>query len=89
MKRAAFTLAIIALFVLHQDVWFWRTAQPLVLGFLPVGLFYHACFTVAASLLLAMLVKYAWPAHLEEEIDHSFSSQSASGNQMFEEDGAS
>jgi hypothetical protein len=44
---------------------------------------------VAASLLLAMLVKYAWPAHLEEEIDHSFSSQSASGNQMFEEDGAS
>jgi hypothetical protein len=34
-------------------------------------------------------VKYAWPAHLEEEIDHSFSSQSARGNQMFEEDGAS
>jgi hypothetical protein len=45
--------------------------------------------TVAASLLLAMLVKYAWPAHLEEEIDHSFSPQSARGNQMFEEDGAS
>lgn len=89
MKRVAFTLALIALFILHQDVWFWRTARPLALGFLPIGLFYHACFTVAVSLVLAMLVKYAWPAHLEEEIDQNSSPQGARANHMREEDGAS
>ena len=34
--------AIAALYLLHQDVWFWRTARPLVFGFLPIGLAYHA-----------------------------------------------
>ena len=34
--------AIAALYALHQDIWFWRTAHPLVFGFLPVGLAYHA-----------------------------------------------
>ena len=53
------------LYVVHQDFWFWRTARPLVFGFLPVGLFYHAAFTVACSIVLWLLVKYAWPAHLE------------------------
>ena len=57
-------LAII-LYVLHQDVWFWRTARPLVFGFLPVGLFYHAAFTVACAGLMWLLVRIAWPGHLE------------------------
>ena len=51
--------------MLHQDIWFWRTARPLVFGFMPVGLFYHAAFSVAAALLMALLVQFAWPAHLE------------------------
>ena len=58
-------LAAAALYLLHQDFWFWRTAQPLVFGFVPVGLFYHACYTVAAALFMWLLVRYAWPAHLE------------------------
>jgi hypothetical protein len=66
MKNGLLALAVIALYALHQDVWFWRTARPLVFGFLPVGLFYHACFCVAASLLMWLLVSLAWPAHLEE-----------------------
>ena len=61
---------IIALFVvLHQDVWFWRTARPFVFGFLPVGLFYHAAFTAACSLLMLYLVRRLWPAHLERAGD--------------------
>jgi len=68
-KRALLVLAVVALYVLHQDVWFWRSARPLVFGFLPIGLFYHACFSVAASLLLWLLVTYAWPAHLEDEAE--------------------
>ncbi len=61
------TLAVVAVYALHQDVWFWRTARPLVFGFLPIGLFYHACFSVAAALLLATLVRFAWPAHLDPD----------------------
>ena len=66
-RHALLALATAVLYVLHQDIWFWRTARPLVLGFLPIGLFYHACFSVAASLLLAALVRWAWPGHLDED----------------------
>jgi hypothetical protein len=67
MRRALLVVAVVALYLLHQDLWLWRTARPLVFGFVPVGLFYHACFSVAASLLMWLLVHEAWPAHLEEE----------------------
>jgi hypothetical protein len=70
MKRALLTISVVVLYVLHQDFWFWRTAKPFVFGFIPIGLFYHACFAVAASLLMWMLVKFAWPSHLEEEFEH-------------------
>ena len=66
MKNGLLALAVAALYVLHQDVWLWRSARPLVFGFLPVGLFYHACFCVASSLLMWLLVSQAWPTHLEE-----------------------
>ncbi len=58
--------AVALLYVLHQDVWFWDDARPLVFGFLPIGLFYHAAFTVATAGVLWLLVKVAWPSHLEE-----------------------
>ena len=57
---------VAALYALHQDVWFWREARPLVFGFLPIGLFYHAAYTVATSLMLWILVRSHWPAHLED-----------------------
>ena len=66
MKRWFLVVLVIVLYALHQDVWFWRTAQPIVWGFLPVGLFYHVCFTLAVSGLMWLLVKFAWPAQLEE-----------------------
>lgn len=69
MKRALLVLAVAALYALHQDLWLWRTARPLVFGFVPAGLFYHACFSVAASLVMWLLVTYAWPAHLEKEAE--------------------
>ena len=52
--------------MLHQDVWLWRSARPLVFGFLPAGLAYHAGYTIAISLLMLILVKYRWPSHLED-----------------------
>lgn len=69
MKRFLLVTAVVVLYLLHQDFWFWRTARPLIFGFIPVGLFYHACFSIAASLLMWLLVVYAWPSHLEKEIE--------------------
>ena len=67
MKQIPLTIAALALYLLHQDVWFWRNTQPLILGLLPIGLFYHVCYTLAVIVLMALLVKYAWPSHLEGE----------------------
>ena len=58
--------AVVLLYVLHQDFWFWHQARPLVFGCLPIGLFYHAAHTVASAGALWLLVKYAWPSHLED-----------------------
>jgi len=65
-KRAGAAAIVAVLYVLHQDIWFWRTARPLVFGFLPIGLFYHAAFTVVTSLALWLLVRLLWPSHLDE-----------------------
>ncbi len=69
MKPTLLAAAVAALYLLHQDFWFWRTATPLVFGFLPIGLFYHACYSVAAAALVWLLAKYAWPSHLEKDSD--------------------
>jgi hypothetical protein len=61
------TAVIVGLYLLHQDVWFWRVARPLVFGFLPIGLAYHAAFCLASALLMWALTRLAWPAHLEED----------------------
>ena len=69
MKTTLLVLATLVVYVLHQDVWFWTSARPLVFGFLPIGLFYHACFALVCSLLMWLLVRYAWPEHLEREAE--------------------
>jgi len=66
--RTLLWLGFVALFLLHQDVWFWHD-PTLVFGFLPVGLAYHAGFSVAASLLWLAMVKLAWPSELEAWAD--------------------
>jgi len=59
--------ALVALLiVLHQDFWFWRDGT-LVFGFIPVGLFYHACLSIAASLTWLLATLFAWPAEIEEK----------------------
>lgn len=56
---------VIALAVLHQDVWFWADTT-LVFGVIPIGLFYHMLFSLAAGLVWGLAVKFAWPFHIEE-----------------------
>ena len=69
MKRALLTLAVILLYVLHQDFWFWRAVHPMAFGFLPAGLWYHGCFTLATSLLMWLLVRHAWPTQIERDAE--------------------
>jgi hypothetical protein len=69
MKTWLLTLAVVIVYALHQDVWFWREARPLVFGFVPIGLFYHAAYSGLAALLLWLLVAHAWPSRLEREAE--------------------
>ena len=69
MKNFLLGLGVVALYALHQDIWFWDVAQPLVFGFLPVGLFYHAVYSVAIALFMILLVRVAWPVELEREVE--------------------
>lgn len=81
---------IVVLYALHQDFWFWRTARPLLFGFLPVGIWYHLCFTLAVSFVMWLLIQQAWPAHLEKEFDGENKTNAAqpSGISLNEEDEA-
>jgi hypothetical protein len=65
MSRIIWILVLL-LIILHQDNWFW-TDPRLVLGFMPVGLFYHACLSVAAAFVWWLTVRYAWPTDLDQE----------------------
>lgn len=58
-------LLILVYYALHQDFWNWTTARPLVFGFLPIGLLYHALYAAGAAALMALLVRVAWPERLE------------------------
>lgn len=65
--RGAYIVAalVLLLLILHQDNWFWDD-DTLVFGFLPIGLFWHACISVGASVTWAIATKIAWPIEDEE-----------------------
>lgn len=63
-KRTVYAL-IILLGLLHQDFWFWDD-PTLVFGFIPIGLAYHALYSLAAGLAWYLAFTYAWPTEVEE-----------------------
>lgn len=65
MQKVVWGLVLLLLIV-HQDLWFWEDGT-LVFGFMPVGLFFHACISVAASVTWFLATKYCWP----EDADHA------------------
>ncbi len=66
MRKLIYAL-IVLLAVLHQDFWWWNTADPLVCGFVPIGLAYHALVSVLAAVLWALAVKYCWPMGVDDD----------------------
>jgi uncharacterized oligopeptide transporter (OPT) family protein len=73
MKTRAILLSLLAavVYLLHQDCWNWKEYQPLIFGFLPVGLAYHAAYSIVAAIMMAAFVKWAWPKHLEDLQPHN------------------
>ncbi|PWU12715.1 MAG: hypothetical protein C5B50_20840 [Verrucomicrobia bacterium] len=69
MKATFLTLLISAVYLVHQDCWNWKISDPLIFGFLPIGLAYHAGYSILCAILMAILVKFAWPSHLERAQD--------------------
>ena len=65
MKRWIIIIGFIVMAVMHQDTWNWDNSN-LVFGFIPVGLAYHAGYSIVAALFWALVVFFAWPTHLEE-----------------------
>ena len=51
---------VLLLLILHQDNWFWDDGR-LVFGFMPIGLFYHACISLGASATWFLATRIAWP----------------------------
>ena len=54
MKTAALALFALVVFALHQDFWNWKAHEPLVFGFLPIGLAYHAGFSILCAVMMAV-----------------------------------
>ncbi len=64
-KNLLLLLLVCGVYLLHQDFWNWKKALPLTFGFLPIGLAYQAGYSFLAAVTMAILVKFAWPSHLE------------------------
>jgi hypothetical protein len=67
MATALLTFGFVLVVLLRHDFWNWSTARPLLLGVLPVGLWWQALVSIAASALMWACVTFAWPEHLEEQ----------------------
>jgi len=60
MNRKIVYIAAVLLAILHQDFWLWDSTT-LLFGFLPVGLAYHAVYSLLAALLWYGALHFAWP----------------------------
>ena len=62
-------LAVVAVvvIVLRHDYWNWDTPYPLLFGILPVGLWWQGLVSLLAAGMMWLMVRFAWPAELEDE----------------------
>lgn len=56
-------VALVVLYALHNDWWLWDDGR-LAMG-LPIGIAYHIGYMVASAALMFLLVRFAWPTHLQ------------------------
>ena len=65
MRKTIVWSLFVILFFLHQDFWWWEDSS-LVFGFMPIGLAYHAAFSIACAFLGWLAIRFAWPHDLEK-----------------------
>ena len=65
--RGLLYAALGVLYLLHNDLWLWHDGS-LVLG-LPAGLTYHVLYCLATAVLMALLVRWAWPSDLAAQAE--------------------
>ena len=65
MKKLVYAF-IILLAIAHQDFWWWDDSDTLVLGFVPIGLAYHAGVSVLAGVAWALAIRYCWPLDADQ-----------------------
>jgi len=58
----------VALFILHHDFWNWDDPS-MVFGFIPIGLAYHAGYSIIVGLFWHLVSRFAWPHALEKWAD--------------------
>ena len=75
-----FWLFFLVLLFLHQDFWNWSDESLVGLG-MPIGLFYHALFSLACSALGVWAVTRAWPTEWEKYAEEK-SPPSTKSNQI-------
>jgi hypothetical protein len=77
-RSGPLVIAVLAalLLILHQDYWLWND-PTLVLGIFPIGLFWHICISIAATLLWCLATFIAWPFSSEPDFGNEpeFSSE--------------
>lgn len=64
MKHPVLYFLLMFLYLLHNDFVFWAD-DCLIAGF-PSGLLYQIAYCFAASFMMILLVKFAWPKDLDE-----------------------
>jgi len=57
---------VVLLLILHQDNWFWES-DTLLFGFMPIGLFWHACISMGATATWFLATRIAWPFDSETQ----------------------
>ena len=60
-------ILVILLVIIHQDIWNWDS-RTMVFGFMPIGLFYHACISLGAAFVWFLACQFAWPESTEDEL---------------------
>ncbi len=62
--RKVIAIRIMVLAIAHQDFWLWND-DTLIFKFIPIGLAYHALYSICCAVVWAMAVKFAWPSEIE------------------------
>jgi len=66
-RHLLITTLVLLVLILRHDFWWWDE-RWLVFDFMPIGLFYQACVSVAAAAVWYLATRIAWPLD-DHEVD--------------------